>query len=689
VTLKETRSGGQRRRRLPVREIVVFAPLLLVVGLFVTVVPTRMNGQIELDAHTRVLGLAHVLADALAAPLEFEDTDSAQRALALLSSQKDAEVAVVLEASGREFSRWQAPGSARLELYKGVEATVRRGQHLFAAVPVHAAGGTLGRLVVSFDAAHVDAEKRSNWIGAIALVLVGGGALAAMVARMFTRRRRAERALAAQEAKFSVLVEGMPDGLVIYTRGELDYANSAARRLFALDAGAAPRHTTELAALVSATRAGEQSPVVQVDCEGGAVSLEGRVFSLTVDNDPVTILLARDVTEEKRLRDRLALSDRLASIGTLATGVAHEINNPLSYVLANLEFIEIELGNMAAPAEERTPLTPEVVAELGVAVRDAHGGAVRVQNIVQDMRKMARKDFGERTPVDVRKVATAAVDLAMVTAGQRATILSDLAEVPLVMASESQLAQVIVNLVVNAADAIPTDAPPDRRKVRVSTRVTEQGTVEIAVSDTGTGIPPEVRDKIFDPFFTTKPVGVGTGLGLAICHGIVRAHGGSLAVDTEVGVGTTMRVRLPASAIAKQVAALPVRSTPMTKRGRILVVDDEAPVASATARLLERGMAEIETSARRVLERLTSGERFDLVLCDVRMPGMNGPELLDALRIRAPEQARAFAFMTGALDDRSEADVGRLGVPVLEKPFDRETLRHFVSTQLERLARDP
>ena len=405
----------------------MFAPLLLVVALFVIFVPTRMNGQIELDAHTRVLGLAHVLADALAAPLEFEDTDSAQRALALLASQKDAEVAVVLEGTGREFARWQAAGRDRVDLEIANDTTVRRGQHLVASVPVRAAGGTLGRLVVSFDAAHVDAEKRSNWMGAIALVLVGGGALAAMVARMFTRRRRAERALAAEQAKFSVLVEGMPDGLVVYQRGELSYANSAARRVFGLEAGAAtPRRTTELAALEVATRAGEQSPVVQIEREGGAISLEGRAFSLTVDGDPVTILLARDVTEEKRLRDRLALSDRLASIGTLATGVAHEINNPLSYVLANLEFIEIELANLGLAAEQVVPPTPELVAELGVAVRDAHGGAVRVQHIVQDMRKMARKDFGERTPVDVRKVASAAVDLARVTAGQRASIQIDL-----------------------------------------------------------------------------------------------------------------------------------------------------------------------------------------------------------------------------------------------------------------------
>jgi signal transduction histidine kinase len=577
---------------------------------------------------------------------------------------------------------------AALAAAAGPEPSERFGEHLIASVPVRARGGAVGRLLVSFRAAHVDAAKRSNWLAAIALVLVGGGALAAMVARMLTHRRRAERALANHEAKFSVLVEGMPDGLVIYQRGEIVYANSAAHRLFGL--GRAPTirgRTRALAILEAAAAPGGRSELVETEGETGPVHLEGRSIALTVEGDPVTILFARDVTEEKRLRDRLALSDRLASIGTLATGVAHEINNPLSYVLANLEFVELELTALAAQGPSAAP-SPDALGELTLAVHDAHGGAVRVQNIVQDMRKMARKDFGERLPVDVRKVAASAVELARASAGQRAHIqVEDLEDVPLVMASESQLAQVIVNLVVNAAHAIPTDAPADRRKVRVSTRVTYHGSIEIAVADTGTGIPLEARGKIFDPFFTTKPVGVGTGLGLAICHGIVRAHGGVLAFDTEVGVGTTMRVRLPATSIAVAAAAVPVRAPGLFPAGRILIVDDEPQVASATARLLERGTTEVETSARGALERLTGGERFDLILCDVRMPDMNGPELLDLVRGRVPEQARAFAFMSGALDDRSESDLGRLGVPLLEKPFDRDTLRLFVAAQLDRLAR--
>jgi two-component system, cell cycle sensor histidine kinase and response regulator CckA len=308
-----------------------------------------------------------------------------------------------------------------------------------------------------------------------------------------------------------------------------------------------------------------------------------------------------------------------------------------------------------------------------------------VQHIVQDMRKMARKDFGERAPIDVCAITRAAVEQARVGIGQRANLELDLAPVPPVMASDSQLTQVVVNLVVNAADAIPPDAPAGRRQVRISTRVTAGGQIEIAVADTGTGIPHEVRDKIFDPFFTTKPVGVGTGLGLAICHGIVRNHGGTLTFDSEVGIGTIMQVRLPASTIAIP-RAVPDRARSETSPGRILVVDDEPAIGTAVARLLKRNHTVFESCPRRALERVMAGERFDLVLCDVRMPEMNGPELLSALQGRAPDQARAFVFMTGALDERSEADLGRLGVPVLQKPFNRDTLREFISNQLHRVA---
>ena len=666
----------------------MFAPLVLLVGLFVTLVPTRMNTQVEDNARRRASGLAEVLGNALAVALEFDDADEATRVLTLLGSQKDAISALVLDGHGRAFAHWPPTATPARDRLPDGSGAYLRGGHLISTVPVRSTGGTAGRLILTFDAHELHASQRSNWLAAIALVLVGGGALAGMVARLFLRRRRAERALADQEAKFSVLVEGMPDALVIFQRGQLSYANTSARHLLALgDAAEANGHrrSDALAAIDIAADNGEASRTVEVKTPAGNLHLEVRAFALTVDGHPATISLARDVTEEQRLRERLALSDRLASIGTLATGIAHEINNPLSYIMANLDFVGTELAALGGGTTGPVAPSPTVLKELDTAVRDATQGAERVQNIVQDMRKMARKDFGERAPIDVPTIVRAAVEQAKVGIGMRANLVLDLAHVPPVMASESQLSQVIVNLVVNAADAIPPDAPADRRQVRIATRLTADGWIELAVSDTGTGIPPEVRDKIFDPFFTTKPVGVGTGLGLAICHGIVRTHGGALSFDTEVNIGTTMKVRLPASAIGIP-APTPGRARSATNSGRILVVDDEPAIGSAVVRLLRRGKTEFESCARRALERVEAGERFDLVICDVRMPEMNGPELLTALRGRAPDQAKAFVFMTGALDERSEADLGRLGVPVLQKPFNRDSLHDFVSAQLHRLA---
>ncbi len=671
------------------RDVLVFAPLVLLVALFVSLVPTRMNGQLEDKVSRRCHGLAQVLANALAVALEFEDADEATRVLNLLASQKDALAAVVLDGKGKAFASWPAGTLPSAQPPPEGTGFFLTGEFMIAAAPVRSTGGTAGRLVVTFDASELASSKRSNWLASIALVLVGGAALAAMLARLFLRRRRAECQLADQQAKFSVLVEGMPDALVIFQRGRLSYANSSARRLLALEDSTDPsliRRSDALAAIDIAGEGGEQSRVVEVKSPGGPLFLEVRAFALTVDENPATISLARDVTEEHRLRERLALSDRLASIGTLATGVAHEINNPLSYILANLDFVAGELAALGGGSKEPVAPTVEMLAELNSALGDAQGGAVRVQNIVQDMRKMARKDFGERAPTDVPAIVRAAVEQARVSVGLRASLEMDVVDVPPVLASDSQLSQVIVNLVVNAAEAIPPDAPASRRHVKVSTRCVADGSIEIAVSDTGTGIPVEVRDKIFDPFFTTKPVGVGTGLGLAICHGIVRSHGGTLTFDTEMGVGTTMRVRLPATTIAMP-APVPDRARSQTSTGRILVVDDEPAIGGAVSRLLKRGKTEFESCARRALDRLVAGDRFDLIICDVRMPEMNGPELLTALRGRAPDQARALVFMTGALDERSEADLGRLGVPVLQKPFNRDSLGEFVSAQLRRLTK--
>ena len=244
-----------------------------------------------------------------------------------------------------------------------------------------------------------------------------------------------------------------------------------------------------------------------------------------------------DITERKRLLARLQIADRMASVGTLAAGVAHEINNPLAYVMSNVGYaLEAMRAAAKALSEGRATLdsVAGVIAECGGALGEAQDGAERVRNIVRDLKVFSRAEDDERTSVRLDRVLQAALNLADTEIRYRARLVTDLASTPPVHANESRLAQVFLNLLVNAAQAIPEGRPGDN-EIFVGTRVGPTGRAIVEIRDTGCGIPAENRQRIFDPFFTTKPVGVGTGLGLAICHGIVTALGGDIEVESEAG----------------------------------------------------------------------------------------------------------------------------------------------------------
>jgi two-component system, NtrC family, sensor kinase len=252
---------------------------------------------------------------------------------------------------------------------------------------------------------------------------------------------------------------------------------------------------------------------------------------------------------ERVIEDRrLAHLDRLAALGTLAAGIAHEINNPLTYVIANLQLIDEELPGLVQ-AVATTPTSADVSArfrELGAKLRDAVDGAERIRGIVNDVKMFSRGGYDHRTHVDVHNVLDSSLKVVMSEIRQRARLIREYHPTPLVFASPGQLGQVFLNLLLNAAHAIG-DSQPEDNTIRVVTRTTAKGEVLVEVSDTGSGIEPEVQHRIFDPFFSTKPVGLGTGLGLSICHGIVRSLGGTITVESQVGSGATFRVTIPAS----------------------------------------------------------------------------------------------------------------------------------------------
>jgi CheY-like chemotaxis protein/two-component sensor histidine kinase len=340
----------------------------------------------------------------------------------------------------------------------------------------------------------------------------------------------------------------------------------------------------------------------------------------------------------------------------------------------NLQYLRRELPRFAGEVER----LGQFLERLG----EARHGADRVSTIVRDLRAFSRVDHTPRGPTDLRRVLSSALKVAAPELANRARIVEDYAQVPLVEGDASRLEQVFLNLVVNAAQAL-NGQDPEHDEIRVTLRAEEPARVVVEVSDNGAGIAPDVLDRVFDPFFSTKPIGVGTGLGLPICHSIVTSLGGDIRVQSELGRGTTFRVTLPALAAADHRPAYlptPMPSLSERSRSRVLVVDDELPLASMLSRVLADDHAvRITSSAREALEILLGSEEFDLVLCDLLMPGMSGMDLYRELREQRPGLERRLVFMTGgAFTPRASDFLASVPNARIEKPFDLKQVRRLV-----------
>jgi PAS domain S-box-containing protein len=277
--------------------------------------------------------------------------------------------------------------------------------------------------------------------------------------------------------------------------------------------------------------------IVRPDGEVRHLVARGRV-ERDANGTPIRLLgTGHDVSEQRRTEARLVLADRMASLGTLAAGVAHEINNPLSYVIANLDIAAEELRPM---------LTAKAAETFDELVGQAREGADRIRTIVRGLRVFSRADEERRTHLDPRQALDTALNFTRNEIRYRARVVKAYAPIPLVEADEARLTQVFINVLVNAAHAMPA-GPSDANQIQLATATDAAGRATIAITDTGRGMPAEVAAHVFDPFFTTKPVGEGTGLGMSICHGIVTALGGEISVESEVGKGTVVRIALPAA----------------------------------------------------------------------------------------------------------------------------------------------
>jgi ligand-binding sensor domain-containing protein/signal transduction histidine kinase/CheY-like chemotaxis protein len=379
---------------------------------------------------------------------------------------------------------------------------------------------------------------------------------------------------------------------------------------------------------------------------------------------------------------QLIQAGKMAAVGTLAAGVGHEINNPLSYIVSNVEHACEEAGSLVRRLEDAPLEVRERLREIEQVLREALMGADRVRRIVRDLKTFSRQDEDTRGAVDLRAVMDSAAKLAAGELRPRAQLVRDYAaDVPPVDGNEPRLAQVFLNLIINAAQALP-EGRPEQNEVRLVLRRAGDGLVAAEVRDTGAGIPPEVVGRIFDPFFTTKPVGVGTGLGLALCQAFITSMQGRIEVESQVGRGTVFRVTLPvAQGVVVRAARVVESKEEASMRGRVLVVDDDPLVSSALRRTLSREHdVEVVVSSRRALEMLSSPEgSYDVILCDLMMPEMTGMELHAQLEAAVPETARRMVFVTGgAYTPAAMSFLERVPNPRLEKPFEPEKLRERV-----------
>ena len=390
-----------------------------------------------------------------------------------------------------------------------------------------------------------------------------------------------------------------------------------------------------------------------------------------------------DVTEREKMQARLVQAERLASMGTLSATVAHEINNPLAYVTLHMDRIATRFAEIADGGAD--------ARELGECIDQAREGLDRVRRIVRGLQAFSRQEEDSAEPTNVNAVMERALEMTDNAIRHRARVVRKMAIVPPVLATDLRLNQVFMNILMNAAQAIP-EGHAETHEIRVETQHDRnEGFVVVTIKDTGPGMAPEIKSRIFEPFFTTKPIGFGTGLGLATCYGIVKGLGGRIDVESEPGEGATFRIRLPVSPLGapRNVPPAVTPSAPGSIRGRILVVDDDPLVARSLAKLLARDHdVELSHEARGVALRILAGESFDVILCDLMMPEMTGMDLHAAIAEKCPEQAQRIVFITGGVfTPAARAFVGRTSNKVLEKPFDLKQLRAALAEQLRRISR--
>jgi PAS domain S-box-containing protein len=509
-----------------------------------------------------------------------------------------------------------------------------------------------------------------------------------------TSRKRAEREL----RRITQVLENMYDAIVVLdlegritdwtAKAEATFSlprdeavGSALANLIGADNTSALQRETTLhghyTAEIAIPRAGDRPAVYEV-ASGPLKDDDGFVIGL--------VAAFRDVTEKKAMQEQMVLADKMAAIGTLAASIAHEINNPLAYVVGGLDWFAERMGSLVAADRASADIPREVLDEM-------RQGVARIATIVGSMKTLSRKDeHPTPVPVDLRRAVALAERIVSNEVRQWARLRVDVPPGLFVLSNETRLMQVFINLIMNAVHAIQAGVPT-RNAIRVAVERQDPDSVTVIVRDTGCGMSAETLGRAFTPFFTTKPAGMGTGLGLSVTRTIVEGSGGVIAIESELGSGTTVRLRLPVAsglAVAVPAAAPPCRESapPPSASGSVLIVDDEPLVASALCRLLRsRGYdAESAPDGRSGAQLALSG-RFDAIVCDLMMPGFSGVDLHDELASERPDLLDRLLFLSGgAFSPREQAFVETSKRTVLAKPWTADGILAAVAAVVARRA---
>jgi PAS domain S-box-containing protein len=555
------------------------------------------------------------------------------------------------------------------------------------------------------DQRTVSRARESEPLGYILKPFRAGELRAAVEMALFKHRAETERR--ERERWFSTTLRAIGDAvLTVDVNGVVTFGNATAQRLLdrtphelvglpidsvfrLIDERTREPLTNPVALALREQKVVTLSPHAALLHDRGERPVDDSVAPIVDDSGKLlgAVVVFRDVSDQRRREEQTAISDRLASLGVLAAGVGHEVNNPLTYMLANASITRKELLEMLETfgdgGERDGEVPPDVLARIADAeagLSEIEHGAERIARIVKDLKVFARPDAGQQTG-DVLGALEWALRVTEHQMRTRARLVTSLKPVPYVQGTETKLGQVFLNLLINATQAIE-EGHYEENTVFVSTSLDASGQVLVTVRDTGAGMTPEVSRRVFEPFFTTKAVGSGTGLGLSMCRRLVEGMGGQISVESSPGTGSTFRVLLPVSE-TKAIAAM---ERPMTEklRGKILVIDDESMITGAMRRMLTPAHdVTLAHSAEEALAELKRDGSYDLVLCDLMMPKATGMDLHRQVAAQHPEIAARFVFLTGGAFLQSAVDfLASVPNAHLEKPIKASELSEFVEAFL-------